>query len=64
MRKLLGFQNSIQRKKQMEISYIINKINKLSHEESEALSPELQAFINGWNNALKECVNLLESLND
>jgi hypothetical protein len=48
----------------MEISYIINKINKLSHEESEALSPELQAFINGWNNALKECVNLLESLND
>ena len=46
----------------MDSIKLINKINSLRHEESPALSPELQAFINGWNNALSECIKLLESL--
>jgi hypothetical protein len=47
----------------MDSIELINKISSLRHEESPALSPELQAFINGWNNALSECVKILEDLN-
>ena len=46
----------------MDSVELINKISSLKHEESPALSPELQAFINGWNNALGECIKLIESL--
>ena len=46
----------------MDSIELINKISSLRHEESPALSPELQAFINGWNNALSECIKLIENL--
>jgi len=48
----------------MNSSTVIAKIDSLRHEESPALSPELQAFINGWNNALDQCVKILENLKD
>ena len=46
----------------MDSTELINRISSLRHEESPALSPELQAFINGWNNALSECIKLIENL--
>lgn len=41
---------------------LIEKITSLKHEEApEVQSPEFQAFINGWNNALKEVILIVES---
>ena len=45
----------------MNINLILEKINELKHYENpEVQSPEFQAFINGWNNALKEVVLIIQ----
>jgi hypothetical protein len=41
---------------------LIQQIDELKHYENPAVqSPEFQAFINGWNNALKEVILIIES---
>jgi len=46
----------------MDINIILEKINELKHYENpEVQSPEFQAFVNGWNNALKEVILILKN---
>lgn len=45
----------------MDINNILEKINALVHEDMESGSEHLQAFVNGWNNAIKEVISILES---
>ena len=45
----------------MNINFLLEQINELKHYENpEVQSPEFQAFVNGWNNALKEVVLIIE----
>jgi hypothetical protein len=42
--------------------FLIYQINELKHfENPDVESPELQAFVNGWNNALKEVLLFIEN---
>ena len=46
----------------MDINIILEKINELKHYENpEVQSQEFQAFVNGWNNALKEVILILKN---
>ncbi len=46
----------------ININILIEKIISLNHEENpENQSVEFQAFINGWNNALKEVLLFIEN---
>ena len=41
---------------------LIQQIDELKHYENpEVQSPEFQAFINGWNNAIKEVLLFIEN---
>ena len=46
----------------MDTNKILQEINELKHYENpEVQSPEFQAFVNGWNNALKEVILIIEN---
>lgn len=48
----------------IEIDFLIEEIIPMKHEESPAVqSPEFQAFVNGWNNALEEVIKYLKQHN-
>ena len=41
--------------------FLIKELKTFKHEENPAVqSPEFQAFVNGWNNALEEIINWLK----
>jgi hypothetical protein len=44
----------------IETNKIKEKIASMIHEESDSASEHLQAFINGWNNAIKEILLIIE----
>jgi hypothetical protein len=45
----------------MDIDKLLEEVNELKHYENPAVqSPEFQAFVNGWNNALKEVILIIE----
>ena len=45
----------------MDINNLVEKVSALVHEDMESQSEHLQAFINGWNNAIKEVLSIIES---
>ncbi len=48
----------------IEIDFLIEEIIPMKHAEALAVqSPEFQAFINGWNNALEEVIKYLKQHN-
>jgi hypothetical protein len=48
----------------IEIDFLIEEIVPMKHAEAPAVqSPEFQAFINGWNNALEEVIKYLKQHN-
>jgi hypothetical protein len=48
----------------IEIDFLIEEIIPMKHAEAPAVqSPEFQAFINGWNNALEEVIKYLKQHN-
>jgi hypothetical protein len=48
----------------INVDFLIKEIVAIKHEEApEVQSPEFQAFINGWNNALEEVIKYLKQNN-
>ena len=48
----------------IEIDFLIEEIIPMKHAESPGVqSPEFQAFVNGWNNALEEVIKYLKQHN-
>jgi hypothetical protein len=45
----------------MDIDNLVEKVSGLMHEDMDSGSEHLQAFINGWNNAIKEVLSIIES---
>ncbi len=49
---------------EININFLIEEIIPMKHEEAPAVqSPEFQAFVNGWNNALEEVIKYLKQNN-
>ena len=48
-------------KTDMDINSLVEKVSALMHEDMDSGSEHLQAFINGWNNAIKEVLLIIES---
>jgi hypothetical protein len=44
----------------MDINSLVDKVSALVHEDMDSGSEHLQAFINGWNNAIKEVLSIIE----